>query len=86
MQQSPTLSKETLQDNLTYLQELQTHQGQLLVATRLRALLEQAQRQLETSVESSLVFRAQGEVMAYRKAMSAIDDLMDSIKRNLETL
>lgn len=85
MTQLQNLDKEALQDSLTYLMELQTHQGQQLVQMRLRSLQEQAQRQLETSDRRYQLYRSQGELVAYRKAMSAITDLIDQIKRELET-
>lgn len=75
--------KESLQDQLGNLQDLKDNPAYQLCLERFSNLLAQSLRQLESASELSMVFKAQGEVVAYRKAISALDDLISEGKRKL---
>lgn len=75
--------KESLLALRDQMQEMKEMQAFRLCQDKFSRLLEQAQGQTESQTELALVFRSQGEVVAYRKALRCWDDLMKEISANI---
>ena len=73
--------KDLREDLLLKLEELKAHPAYLVVRQRLLALQQLSLRELESATELHRLHRLQGEVASYRKALSALDDIEQELKR-----
>lgn len=78
--------KPSLEQILEELSSLKDNLGFLHLQDKYSRLSEQANGAAESAVEPALVFRSQGEAMAYRKAIRAYDDLKTEVKASLSSL
>lgn len=86
MEQFKDQSKEQLQDLLDNLRDLRDNQGFRACQDQFSLLLAQSSRLLESQDSVTGLYRAQGECRAYRKACSIVDDLVQSVKKQLKSL
>jgi len=68
------------------LQETKEMQAYRLLQEKFSRLLEQSQRQMESAMEPALLFRSQGEIVAYRKAISGWDDLLREVSTAISSI
>jgi len=68
------------------MQELKEMQAFRLLLEKYSNLQSQSQRLLESGTEMALVYRSQGEVAAYRKAVSGWDSLFQEVSTAISSL
>lgn len=78
--------KESLLALRDQMQELKETQVFRLLLEQFSRLLEQSQRQTESATELALVYRSQGEVVAYRKATKCWDSLFQEISTAISSI
>ncbi len=72
-----------IQEQLEYLLELRESKGYRLWQERAQALEAQSQRLLEQEALPHLVYRYQGEVLAFRKASALLDVEIKALKQKV---